>query len=925
MSFVGRRAELATLETGLAEARAGHGSTLFVTADAGGGKTTLVEHFLEEVRREAPEVRVAAGTCSEQFGSGEPYQPFLEAFHGLVIDEGEDGEEDSGLLEMAGELAPYWISAIPVAGAVMAATLRTAQEVRRARGAVEEGPGETGAGGRRAPPNEEALFYQYTELLFAAAERDPVVLFLDDLHWADQATCSLLGHVGRRIEDRPVLLLGTFRPADVEVAGHPIKATKQELERYGAAREIALEAMDEATLVELVRGELGRPPSERLLGFLVRRAGANPLFFGELLRWLVDEGYVREVRDELELVDAPADIVVPRSAESTIEKRLDGLDEETRRILEYAAVQGDEFDSTVLARLLDMDELELEEDLQRVVRVHQLVRPIGEREFPSGDFATLYLFRHSLIQDVLHSGLVGKRRILLHRKVAVILEELHEGDTTGVDWALAVHYEEGRQPERAFGAAVRAAERAASLYAHLDAIELFERALRVAPSDADRLDVLARMAEQHRVLGRFPEALDCLAEAEGVAESSGDEARLLEVRRQEVVVGLAFGHRTVRELAGELSELAARARAGGHREELCRILWCFRTLPRVDDGTVVHRIEALEEALAIAESLSRSELVARAHYNLGAALSLESDPAEAERHLDHALELYRALGDRAYIGFCQNSRAVARLLQGDYEGAREAFASAAEAFDEVGDPVESASVLNNLGVVQMRTGDWEAAEASFTRSLELAERLDATPRQLSPCENLGRLHLRRGDRARALESWERLLELARETGYWTQEVIAHCGIGLVHAEAGELTAARERLERARELAGGEGSWEVAEGLARLEARLARAEEDWERVAEVAARTAGEVRGIDLYSWANFRLLQGEALLRRGMEEGHAVVAEAFEAFGSLGVEPRERETASFLEARGREGRGGEPPEARPASGDPDTLRNGRLT
>src|SRR5690606_1966449 len=144
--------------------------------------------------------------------------------------------------------------------------------------------------------------------------------------------------------------------------------------------------------------------------------------------------------------------------ESTIEKRLDRLDPEVRRVLEYASVQGAEFDSAGLSRLLGMDELDLEETLEPPARVHGLITVHGTRDLPGGDVASVYRFAHSLIQDVLHHTLQGKRRILLHRRMAEILEELYGTDADPA--RLAVHFEEGRHAEKAFDYALRAADHA---------------------------------------------------------------------------------------------------------------------------------------------------------------------------------------------------------------------------------------------------------------------------------------------------------------------------------------------------------------------------------------------------------------------------------------------------------------------------------
>ncbi|HUG41343.1 MAG TPA: AAA family ATPase, partial [Longimicrobiales bacterium] len=220
--FVGRERELAQLRRRLGEADAGRGRAIFITGEPGAGKSSLVARVLEEASALTPTFRFVSATCSEQYGAGEPYQPFVEAFRSLVAPDERSTSKWQNLRDIAAEVAPHWLGAIPVAGGVLSATLSTAAELRRGGTAV-------------AAPNEEAIFFQYTEMFFAAAAQTPIVLVLDDLHWADRASVSLLAHLARRIGNERVLILGTYRPADVDLSRHPIREARLELERYGVA------------------------------------------------------------------------------------------------------------------------------------------------------------------------------------------------------------------------------------------------------------------------------------------------------------------------------------------------------------------------------------------------------------------------------------------------------------------------------------------------------------------------------------------------------------------------------------------------------------------------------------------------------------------------------------------------------------------
>lgn len=878
--FVGRTGELQELERRLERALDRRGSIVFITGDAGAGKSSVVERFLVDAALKAPDARIIGTACSEQYGAGEPYQPFAEGFRDLVSEPERRGSKGR-LKEMAAELAPYWLAAIPLAGGLIAATAATAVELKKTLGGVATAV---------APPSEEALFFQFTEVFLTAAAHHPIVLFIDDLHWADRASVSLLAHLGRKIADQPVLILGTYRPADVEVTNHPIKQAKLELERYGIAHELALPPLETDALAQFIREELGAPPTPELLTWLERRAGTNPLFFGELLKWLVEHRIAQEQHGEWALARLPEEIEIPRSAESAIEKRLTRLQPDLYRLLEYASVEGNEFHSTILARLRDIDELALEEAMEPLVKVHRLVRLAGTRTLPDGELASVYEFQHSLVQDVLHRNLQGKRRILLHRKIAEILEHIYAADPALIAHRLAIHYDEARDPERAYGFAVSAAERASHVYAHWDAIELLQRALRNSLSDDRKTEVLDRLADEHRLIGRYSEALSLLRDALKVTASRDDHLRALALKRKCVVVDREFGNRSPERLLDQLRELAQEARQLEARAELCHILWTYRGLPGAGKAH-----EAAQEALRIAEELGEPALVAKAQYELGTVLLLGQEPARAIPHLREALRLYTEQEDTDRAGLCHNCLAIVHVRLGDYRMAIQEFDAAAGAFESAGDPPNAASVRNNLGVLLARIGDWGRAETNLREAIRIAQRMDATARLLHPLENLARLHQLKGDREAAREHWRRLLEKARETGYWNAEIIARCGLGLLDLEEGDLPPARAELDETRRLQRDEDAWtESRQACQLLGARLAATEGDLDSAIELLEAGETALASRDRFHWATFRLAHGEILARKDPERAAPIVREALETFRNLGAEPMRQKAESLL-------------------------------
>jgi tetratricopeptide (TPR) repeat protein len=879
--FVGREKELALLNGRLEQALAGHGSIVFLSAEPGAGKTTLTSRFLDQIAIDHPEALVIRAGCSEQYGAGEPYQPFVEAFRHLLRER--EGRETRSFRDLAKQLAPVWLAAVPVAGEIMAASLATASELKQ----------QFGGGGGHAAASEEALFFQYTELFFAAAATAPLILFLDDLHWADRASVSLLTHLGRRVGDQRVLLLGTYRPTEVDTEKHPMRDARQELQRYRVAQELSLEPLGTTALSDMILLQTGAAPSPQLLDWLEKRAGTNALFFEELLGWLVSQGFTRDNLGELQLVRVPQEIEIPRSAESTIEKRLDRLDEDTRRMLEYASVQGNEFDSVSLAQLLEKDELELEEELEPIARMHRLIKLIDTQDLPNGDIASVYRFSHSLVQGVLHNGLQGKRRILLHRKMAQILEQIYGGEVAFVAPRLAVHFEEGRQKDKAYEYAMQAAERASRLYAHWDALEQLQRALRNAAEATEQAAAYERLADEYLSTGDLASGVEALAAALERLDQA-DAERTLRLRRRQVLVETTQGTRALHDMLSSMAQLREEAqRAQLHAEE-CEIIWQMIDLP----GTAEQLdVTLAREALALAERDGNPWLVARGHNVLGAAMMFV-DPANAMDDLRRAIALYQELGDRSKQAASTCYLALSYVFLGEFANAVQELESAVRTFEEIMDPVRGSVVRTNLATVLRNLGDYEGAESRLLESVRTIQRLGAPVRLLSPLMSLAELEEARGRWEEAELRWAQMLARAQDTGYTSEQIIAHCGIGTARLRLGdrERAGASERAARALMTADPENMGEAGEAFQLFTARMAAAQGEIEGAAIIFERLESAVKTRDRFMGNLYGIERAEILAQIDAAKALELAEQARAEFEQMGTRPSLERANKLIDA-----------------------------
>jgi predicted ATPase len=497
--FVARERELTRLQLSLDRALAGKGQVYFVTGDAGSGKTALVGEFARRAQQAHPNLLVAVGNCNAQTGLGDPYLPFREVLALLFGDveeklaqkaiTAENANRLQGFLVHSGEvlveIAPDLVGAL-VPGSKLLAVLGKAVankfgwmgELERLVRGKEAGPPQLAI-------NQQRIFEQYTRALKALAERQPLIVVLDDLQWADTASVSLLFHLGRQIAHSRVLLIGCYRPADVALGRggdrHPLESVVNELTRYHGDIAVDLNAAAEQEGRHFVDALLDSEPNllgEAFRARLFQRTGGHALFTIELLRDMEAHGDLQQ--DEAgRWIESPSldwdDL--PVRVESVIQERLDRLDEALREALTVASVEGVEFTAEVVSQVQRVDLRGLVRRLSREAgQIHHLVRDLGVRQ-ADVQRVSLYYFWHSLFQAYLYNALGEVERVYLHEDVGRALEALY-GDQAGqIALQLARHFEQAGIADKAIDYLCLAGNRATTLSANEEARGHFARGL----------------------------------------------------------------------------------------------------------------------------------------------------------------------------------------------------------------------------------------------------------------------------------------------------------------------------------------------------------------------------------------------------------------------------------------------------------------
>jgi DNA-binding winged helix-turn-helix (wHTH) protein/predicted ATPase len=579
--FVGRDPEWRSLHEWFATARQGARRVGFVAGEAGIGKTALVEAFVGAVVPTG-HARVASGQCIEHYGAGEAYRPILEALGRL----GRDASVP--LIDLLRTHAPSWLPHLPSV-------------------ASSEEPGMSA---RVAP---ERMLRELAEALEIFTAQHPLILVLEDLQWSDTATLEWLASVARRRDPARLLVLGTYRPVEALLQRHPLRDVLAELRHQPQCAEIVLDYLSRESVAAYVRLRCGGfARLDELVEGLYRRTGGLPLF----LTTIVDELVRLRTLGEPD-VEAFAR-VVPTSVRQFIERRFDQLSEDDQSIVEAASVVGDRFTVASIAPALAdpaLTDERIEARCAAWTREGRFVVADGAVTWPDGTLTARYRFRHALFQEVAQARIAPERRARLHLRIGNRLEAGYAKRATLIAAELAVHFEQGRDVERAVACLEQAARNALQRSAY---------------------------AEAHRHLTRALELLDSLP-ASRVRLRREAAVRLLIAQIAETTKGWS---------AGETEQAYSRAR------ELCQKLGDQSRLIQATWGLIVVSLvrAELRQTRTLAREMLRLTKRRRdrvfqmaAHMELGGTALLRAQPAEARSHFDQADALYDSRRHQTYI------------------------------------------------------------------------------------------------------------------------------------------------------------------------------------------------------------------------------------------------------------------------------------
>jgi predicted ATPase/DNA-binding winged helix-turn-helix (wHTH) protein len=389
--IVGRQEEVEWLQERWMWAMEGRRQCCVISGEVGIGKTTVVDLFVANLLIQR-EVGVGWGQCVETYGDGEPYLPMLEALGQL----GRSPHREA-LLAVLQRYAPTWLVHLP--------GLLGDSERERLQGQLQ---GVTPA----------RMLRELAEALEAFTTTTPLVLVLENLHWSDVSTVNLLTYLAQRREAARFLLLGTYRPVDVVVQGHPLRGVLQELRGRGLCDELSLELLLPEEAGAYATARLGGEVTAALTELLYHHSEGNALFMVNLLEHLVEQGIAHQEGGPWTIRDSGTAVSsLPDALQLLITKRLEMLARDAQRVLEVGSVAGDMFATAAVAAGLDIPVGDVDAICDTLAQQHAFLEPVGLAQWPDGTLSGCYRFQHALYRQVLAARLGELQLVQVHRRI----------------------------------------------------------------------------------------------------------------------------------------------------------------------------------------------------------------------------------------------------------------------------------------------------------------------------------------------------------------------------------------------------------------------------------------------------------------------------------------------------------------------------
>lgn len=718
--FVGRDQELAVLRGYLEQAKRGQGQVVFVSGEAGIGKSRLLLEFRRSILDEG--VTWLEGHCIS-YGKNIPYLPSIDILKRNF--DLQEGDNDAAIIRRVDEGTAGWEEAARATVPYLKYLLNV-------------DPGDTAVTTMDPLERRAGIFDSLRALLLQESRQRPLVVVVEDLHWVDEKSEEALAALVDVVASAPVLLVLTYRPGYAHSLGERTYYSRLALghlapeESASMAERVLQVATLPAQLQELITG----------------KAEGNPFYIEEVTKSLVESGVLRKSNGSYSLERPAEQVRVPDTIQEVILSRIDRLERQAKEAIQLASVIGREFTVRLLNRISDVG-AKLD-DLLGELKALELI--YEKTYFPE----LSYMFKHALTHDVAYSTLLLERRKALHRIVAAAIEELYADRLPEHYEALAHHYYEGQEWEKALDYLVKAGDKAAAAFANQNALDYYARALEVCERLGDvpvetTMAIYSGKAGVSLTINEWTDVVDNysrLRELAGAADNRSVEGLALG--------GVAFGRVWTHEF--DLAEAAA------------------------------------HEALSLADDINDDAIRAGAFFVIGFLDNLRGNLAPARQRMTEAIRLSQETGQPAYEVFGHWFQSLNHSWRGLYEEAHRNAAEAVAAGEQHHVTIPLLSAKYQQGLALASQGRYNDAIGALCDTITLCERMGDKSVQSRAWNTLGWAHGELCNWERGIEFNQRGLELAHIVGDPEITINAQINLADYAFATGEPEQARRELE-----------------------------------------------------------------------------------------------------------------------------------
>lgn len=739
--FVGRHEELKKLRERFELVKKGVGQSFFITGDPGIGKTELVNQLQKSLTGE----QFIYLVCKfYEYANDSHYRPYLDSLHSFsrnFVDRSWPEANSSGMIQQV----VRQLADIDTLLNLESESLQAQSEEIKYR-----------------------TFEALSGIFLMLAERYPVILLLDDIHWADSLSLEFLSYLLRSSERSKLFIVSTLRQQDLQDEKRPLRAWVRRFNRHGSFNQLKLSALsrtEASTLIHTIFG--GLRTDEDILERLHRTSGGNPYYLCEIVRQLVQEGRIfwdseRWHCQKLE------DIDLPNSVLELVDKHLNRLSDDAVEVFTRAAVVGERFSLNLLQALTDLSLDALMDIIDTGLREY-IIRESVSTDPLSDDCFTFY---HNTLRRVLYERLSVYRRRRLHAQIAVKLEGLNPRRVDRIAGELAYHYFNGESFERALHYSIIAGDTFRKLFAIDDAVKYYtlaEEAL-TRMSESDRLNVNADLLGQLHLA--YGDCLMHLGKTElarcqlflGLEALSDTDSKSLKLRILCSLAELEWGCGNYTEALEQCNQALLLYREVADKKDLCR-LYAVMGNAHFSQGDAEKALVCYEEELVNARFNNDVAVEAQALRHIGLICGWRGELEKALEHLEQALELAHSAAnlenERQILMLCGNIR----YEQGEMLQAAEYYKKSLAIARKTGRRRGECRVNVNMGEICRRLGDLETARTYFREALAIAVEIQDREIEGHALSNLGLLYQELGSLDLAVDHFQRALNIFKETNY----------------------------------------------------------------------------------------------------------------------------------------------------------------